>query len=124
MIDTKISGIAELVFRGVRVSKTLTKAERTSLFLNFFLQINYRTPMTLEVSMDLKHHAILLVVARVPVFGIQIEEDCSVQFFPFGKMSYEDWANIYLNQIWMQKAIGSCLMAMQEYGDVEQLPLD
>ena len=124
MIESKISGIAELVFRGVKVDRTITKEERSSLFLNFFFQINFRTPPTLDVSMDLKEKCILLAITGVPVLGIQLEENNDIRFYPFGKMSYEEWANIYLNQVWMQKAIGSVLIAVQCFGEVEQLPLD
>ena len=81
MIESKISGIAELVFRGVKVDRTITKEERSSLFLNFFFQINFRTPPTLDVSMDLKEKCILLAITGVPVLGIQLEENNDIRFF-------------------------------------------
>mgnify|MGYP003127803050 CR=1 FL=1 len=124
MIDDDLSSIAEFVFRGFKLKETILEKERKSIFLEIFFQINSRAPLLLDVSMDLEHYAILLQASQTPVLGIKIERGAVINFFPFGKMTYEDWSRMYLSRIWMQKAIGCCLLVMQLHGEIEQLPLD
>lgn len=124
MIRDELSNIAEFVYRGFKLKETISEEERKSIFFEIFFQINFRTPPLLDVSMDMKNYAILLQVSQTPVLGIKFEKDATINFFPFGNMTYEDWTRLYLARVWMQKAIGSCLLVMQLHGEIEQLPLD